>query len=117
MCLVVSPRYICSLVIVPLLLAILAFPASAQTSSESNSTVTNSRDQSELTAGPTSSNPATPKTGSDTATQRTQTNSTTTKAEPAPGGSQPQSNPAPKRASAILININKAKQKITVFVD
>src|SRR5262245_40439731 len=114
MCLVVSPRYICSLVIVPLLLAILAFPASAQT----NSTVTNSRDQSELTAGPTSSNPATPKTGSDTATQRTQTNSTTTKAEPAPGGSQPQSNPAPKRAgSAILININKAKQKMTVFVD
>src|SRR5262245_29581086 len=105
MCLVVSPRYICSLVIVPVLLAILAFPASAQTSSESNSTVTNSRDQSELRAGPTSSNPAT-------------TNSTVTKAEAAPGGSQPQSNPAPKRAgSAILININKAKQKMTVFVD
>ena len=34
------------------------------------------------------------------------------------GGSQPQSNPEPKKTgSAILININKAKQKMTVFVD
>src|SRR5262249_24617939 len=63
-------------------------------------------------------NPITPKTDADTATPNTQTNSTPAKAESEPGGSQPQSNPGPKKSgSAILININKAKQKMTVFVD
>jgi hypothetical protein len=72
-------------------------------------------------AAPASSNPATPKTepnaaGSDAAAPGT-TNSTAPKADSAPGGSQSQSNPGPKAGSAILININKAKQRMTVFLD
>ena len=114
MCLTAYRRHLLSPVLVAFLVGILAFRASAQTGSDSNTPSTGAADalpQSDSTGGPTSSNPATPKPG-------TQTNSTATKAEPAPGGSQPESNPAPKRAgSAILININKAKQKMTVFVD
>jgi lipoprotein-anchoring transpeptidase ErfK/SrfK len=100
---------------------ILAFPASAQTSSDSNTQSTGTAGaqvQSESTGGPSSSNPATAKTDSNTATPSTQTNSTATKAESEPEGSQPQSNPGLKKTGlAILININKAKQKMTVFVD
>jgi hypothetical protein len=117
--LLVSPRYFRSLVVVPLLVVMLAFHASAQTSSDPNSADTaGARVQSELTGGPTSSSPAAPKTDSDTATPSTQTNSTAAKTEFEPGGPQPESNPGPKKAgSAVLININKAKQKMTVFVD
>ena len=117
MCLLASPTHFGSLVIVPLLAVILAFPASAQTTSDSNSAGTAGvRAQSELTGAPTSSNPAT--TGSNTATPSTQTNSMAAKGESEPGGSQPESNPGPKKAgSAVLININKAKQEMTVFLD
>ena len=113
MCLLASPRHFRSLVIVPLLAAILAFPANAQTSSDSNSTGTaGARAQSKLTGGPASSNPGTPTTGSNTATP------STTKAESTPGGAQPESNPGTKKAgSAVLININKTKQEMTVFLD
>jgi lipoprotein-anchoring transpeptidase ErfK/SrfK len=98
MCLLASPR-IRSLVSVPFLVVVLAFPASAQTGSDSNSTrAAGTRAPSELTGGPNSSNPATPTTGSNPATPSTETNST------APG-------------SALLININKAKQKMTVILD
>jgi lipoprotein-anchoring transpeptidase ErfK/SrfK len=119
MCLLASPRHFGSLVVVAFLAAILAFPASAQTSSDSNSTGTAGvRAQSELTGAPTSSNPTTPKTGSNTATPSTQTNSTGAKGESEPGGLQPESNPGPKKAgSAVLIDINKAKQEMTVFLD
>jgi lipoprotein-anchoring transpeptidase ErfK/SrfK len=48
---------------------------------------------------------------------RGQPNSTAPKADSAPGGSQPQSNPGPKAGSANLININKAKQRMTIFLD
>jgi lipoprotein-anchoring transpeptidase ErfK/SrfK len=100
------------------LLGILAFPANAQTGSVSNTSNTDTagaRAQSESTGGPTNSNPATP--GS-TATTSTQTDSTAAKTESEPGGSQPEANPGPKKAgSAILIDINKAKQKMTVFVN
>jgi lipoprotein-anchoring transpeptidase ErfK/SrfK len=101
--LLVSPRHFRSLVITPLLVAMLAFAASAQTSSDTNSTgPTNARAQSD----------------SNTATPSTQNNSTTAKTEFEPGGSQAESNPGPKKAgSAVLININKAKQNMTVFVD
>ena len=94
MCLLTSPRHFRSLAAVPLLVVVLAFSASAQTGSDSNSSATaGAPAQSELTGGPTTSNPATP-------------------------GSQPESNPGPKKAgSAILINIDKAKQEMTVFLD
>ena len=121
MCLLASRRHLLIPVFVAFLVGILAFPASAQTGSDSNtpSTVTaGDQAQSDSTGGPTSSNPVIPKTDADTATPSTQTNSTPAKAESEPGGSQPQSNPGRKKTgSAILININKAKQKMTVFVD
>jgi lipoprotein-anchoring transpeptidase ErfK/SrfK len=118
MCLLASPRHFRSLAIVPLLMAILAFPASAQTTDSNGMGPANARGQSELTSGPTSSNPATQKTDPNSAAPSTQTNSSATKAEPESGGSQSESIPGSKKAgSAILIDINKAKQKMTVFVD
>jgi lipoprotein-anchoring transpeptidase ErfK/SrfK len=120
MCLPAS-RHFLSPVFVAFLAGILAFPANAQTGSDSNTpstSTTGAPPQSDSTGGPTNPNPVTPKTDADTATPSTQTNSTPAKAESEPGGSQPQSNPGPKKTgSAILININKAKQKMTVFVD
>ena len=121
MCVPASPRHFLSPVFVAFLVGILAFPASAQTGSDPNTPSTSTagaQAQSDSTGGPTSSNPVTPKTDADTATPSTQTNSTPAKTESEPGGTQPESNPGPKKTgSAILININKAKQKMTVFVD
>src|SRR6516165_6819232 len=108
MFLLASPIHFRSLVIVPLLAAMLAFPARAQTSSDLNSIGTaGAGTQSEPTRGPTSSNPATPKTGSDPATPSTSTDSTATTAESKPGSVQPESNPGAKKAgSAVIINID-----------
>src|SRR5262249_59175747 len=93
------------------------FPGSAQTSWNPDSKAPASA-RTQSTGEPTSSNPATPKTGSNAATPGTQTDSTAGKTESESGGSQPQSSPGPKKAgSAILITINKAKQKMTVVVD
>jgi len=121
MCLPASRRHLLSPVFVAFLVGILAFPASAQTGSDSNtlSNVTaGDQAQSDSMGGPTSSNSVTPKTDANTTTPNTQINSTPAKAESEPGGSRPQSNRGPKKTgSAILININKAKQKMTVFVD
>ena len=122
MCILASPRHFLSPVFVTFLVGILAFPASAQTGSDPNTPPSTStagaQAQSDSTGGRTSSNPVAPKTDVDTATPSTQTNSAAAKAESEPGGSQPQPNPGPKKTgSAILININKAKQRMTVFVD
>ena len=115
MCVPASPRHFLSPVFVAFLVGILAFPASAQTGSDSNTpnaSTAGDQVQSDSTGGPTSSNPVAPKTDVDTATPSTQTNSAPTKVESEPGGAQPQSNPGPKKTgSAILININKTKQK------
>jgi lipoprotein-anchoring transpeptidase ErfK/SrfK len=115
MCLVASPRHFRSLVIAPFLVVILALPASAQTSSDSNGPSTaGARAQSESTGGPASSNPTTQKDGSNPATPST----TAAKAESKPGGPRPESNPGTKKAGAVvLININKTKQEMTVFLD
>ena len=117
MCLLPSPRHFRSLVIAPLLAVILALPASAQISSDSTGPA-GAPAQTEVKGGPTSS--ATSNTGSNTAGSNTAasstTNSTAVKAETE--SSQPQSNPGSNKAgSAILINIDKAKQKMTVFLD
>ena len=118
---VASPSHFPSPVIVAFLLGLLTFPAIAQTSSDSNTPSTGTagtRAQSEVTGGPADPNPATAKSDSNATTTTTQTNSPAAKAESEPGSSQPQFNPEPKKAgSTILININKAKQKMTVFVD
>jgi lipoprotein-anchoring transpeptidase ErfK/SrfK len=122
MCVLASPRHFLSPVFVAFLVGILAFPASAQTGSDLNtppsSSTAGAQAQSDSTGGRISSNPVAPKTDVDTATPSTQTNSAAAKAESEPGGSQPQPNPGPKKTgSGILININKAKQRMTVFVD
>jgi len=105
MCVLASPRHFASLVIVPFLAAMLAFPASAQTGTDTNKSGTTGA-QTDLTAAPTGSNTVAPST------------LTSPAAESEPGGSQPQSSPGlNKVGSAILININKAKQKMTVFLD
>jgi lipoprotein-anchoring transpeptidase ErfK/SrfK len=116
MCSLVSPRHFRSLLIAPLLLGIMVFPAGAQTGSDSNGTA-GVQAQSESTGGPSNSNPATSKTGSNTATPSTRTNPSAAKTESEPG-SQPQSDAGSKKAgSTILIDINKAEQRMTVFVD
>jgi lipoprotein-anchoring transpeptidase ErfK/SrfK len=112
-------RHFGSLAIAALLVSMLAFPANAQTSADTNSTGNaDARAQSELTGAPASSNPAAPKTGSNTATPSTQTGSTAAKTVSEPEDPQPDSsNPGPKKPGlAILININKAKQTMAVFV-
>jgi lipoprotein-anchoring transpeptidase ErfK/SrfK len=110
MCLLGSPRPFRSLVIVALLTAIVAFPATGQTGPDSNSTATpGAPTQSGLTSGPVSSNPAIP---------NTKINPPDAKAESEPEGAQPESNPGPKKAgSAVLISIDKTKQEMTVFLD
>ena len=110
MCLLGSPRPFRSLVIVALLTAIVAFPATAQTGPDSNSTATpGAPTQSGLTSGPVSPNPAIP---------NTKINSPDAKAESEPEGAQPESNPGPKKAgSAVLISIDKTKQEMTIFLD
>jgi lipoprotein-anchoring transpeptidase ErfK/SrfK len=95
----------------------LASPASAQTGTPITGTA-GAQAQSESTGAPTSSNPATPKTGSNAATQTTESDSTAPKAESKRAGTQPESNPGTeKTGSAVLINIDKTKQKMTVFID
>jgi lipoprotein-anchoring transpeptidase ErfK/SrfK len=108
-----------NLVIVLILMVICAFPASAQTSSDSNSAVTGGAPaQSELTGGTTSSNPPTQKAGSRTATPSTEADSTAAKADTEPGGLPPESNPGSKKTSStVLISINKTNQEMTVFLD
>ena len=107
--LLASPRHFRSLVIIAFLAAILAFPARAQTSFNSNNTGT-------LGAESVSSNPAIPNAGSGTAAPSAKTNAA--KSESDPVGSQPQSNPGNKQAGPlILINIDKTKQQMTVFLD
>jgi lipoprotein-anchoring transpeptidase ErfK/SrfK len=110
-----------SLLAVPLLGLMLAFPASAQTGSTSGTPSTgtaSAQAQSESTGGPTNSNPATPKTGSDGVTPSTEANSTAAKAESKPAGTQPESNPETKKTdSTVVITIDKTKQEMTVFID
>jgi lipoprotein-anchoring transpeptidase ErfK/SrfK len=103
------------LVIVPFLAVMLAFPARAQTGSDSETLSTGTagaQAESNSTGGPTS-DPATPKTGSDAATPTTESNSTAAQAKSKPG-----STPGTKKTgSTVLINIDKTKQKMMVFID
>src|SRR5262252_2407959 len=103
MCVLASPRHFLSPIFVAFLVGILAFPASAQTGSDSNTpsaSTAGDQVQSDSTGGPTSSNPVASKTDVDTATPSTQTDSTAAKAESEPGGSQPQPNPRPKKTGS-----------------
>jgi lipoprotein-anchoring transpeptidase ErfK/SrfK len=114
--LLASPRHFRGLVTVPFLAVMLAFPASAQTGSDSETPSTGTagaQAQSKPTGAPTSSNPATPKTGSNAATPTTESNSTAAQAE-----SKPESTPGTKKTgSNVLITVDKTKQEMTVFID
>ena len=111
MCLLAFRKHLGSLAIAPFLVAILASPVSAQTSSESwfqRTGPASAPAQSELNRPPTRPTLATPKAGSNTHTAKI------IKAV----GTQPESNPGTNKAgSAVLINIDKTNQKMTVFLD
>jgi len=113
MLLLASPRHFRGLVTVPFLAVVLAFPASAQTGSDSSTGTAGAQAQSKSTGAPTSSNPATPKTGSNAATPTTESNSTAAQAE-----AKPESTPGTKKTgSSVLITVDKTKQEMTVFID
>jgi len=108
------PRHFPGLLTVPFLAVMLAFPARAQTGSDSETLSTGTagaQAEPNSTGGPTSS-PATPKTGSDAATPTPESSSTAAQAK-----SKPVSTPGTKKTgSPVLINIDKTKQKMTVFI-
>jgi lipoprotein-anchoring transpeptidase ErfK/SrfK len=102
MCLLASMRHLGGLAIVSFLALVLALPAVAQTNSDSETQGADTagvRATFESERGPTSSNPVTQKTDSSTVT---------------PTGT---SNPGTKKAgSAVLINIDKTKQKMAIVL-
>jgi lipoprotein-anchoring transpeptidase ErfK/SrfK len=114
--LLASPRHLRGLVMVPFLALLLAFSASAQTNSDPSTKSTgNTSAQAQAKRGLASPQLATPKTASNTVTLGTKSTATVgSKAT----GTQPESDPGTKKAgSAVLINIDKTKQIMTVFLD
>jgi lipoprotein-anchoring transpeptidase ErfK/SrfK len=99
----------------------LVFPASAQSNSDywsQNTSPAGVLDQSELNRPLTSPNPATPKAGSTNVVPTAKTKVTAARVESKAAGTQPESKLGIKKAgSAILINIDKTNQKMTVFLD
>jgi lipoprotein-anchoring transpeptidase ErfK/SrfK len=113
-----SPRLLHGLVVVSLLAVMLAFPAVAQTSSDSETQGTGTVGvpaQPESERGPTSSNQMAPKADSNSITPRA--NFTAARPESKSAGAQRETDPATKNVvSAVLINIDKTKQKMTIFL-
>ena len=102
MCPLASMSHLGGLAIVSFLAVMLALPAVAQTNSDSETQGTDTAGvwgPSESERGPTSSNPATPKTDSSTVTPTGTSNLGTKKA-----------------GSAMLINIDKTKQKMVIVL-
>ena len=95
----------------------LAFPANAQTNSDPSTKSTGTVSaQARSMPGLASPNPATAKAASNPITLSTKPVPTSEASKSA--GTQPLPNPATKKAgSAVLINIDKTKQKMTVFLD
>jgi lipoprotein-anchoring transpeptidase ErfK/SrfK len=115
-----SSRLFRSLVFVPLLTVMLGLPATAQTSgseTQDNGTAS-ARTRLEPKPRPSGVNPARAKTHSNTVAPITKANFGPVMNEPNPAGTQVESTPGAKRAgSAVLINIDKANQRMTVFLD
>lgn len=107
--------------IVAFLAVMLTWPATAQTSSASKGQSTgtaNAGVQAEPTRAPTSAHPANRKTQSNTVAPITRINSGSARNEPDADGTQVESTPRAKKAgSAVLINIDKTNQRMTVFLD
>ena len=117
MCLLASPRHLGSLVMVPFLALTLAFPANAQTNSDTSIKSTGTAGaQTQSMRGVVSPMPTSPNTASNAVTLRTKSSPTSEGSNAA--ATQPQSNPGTKKVgSAVLINIDKSKQKMTVFLN
>jgi lipoprotein-anchoring transpeptidase ErfK/SrfK len=113
-----SPRLLSGLAVVLFLAMMLPFPAAAQTSSDTETQGTGTANvpiQSESARGSTGSNQATPKTDSNSVTPTA--NSTAARSESKSAETQSEPNPATKKVgSAILIKIDKTKQKMTIFL-
>ena len=119
MSLLPSRRHFRSLVIVPALMVMLGGPAAAQTSSRSESQP-NGTAASQLAPkrGPSSVDPARAKTHSNTVPPTTKINSGAARNEPNSAGTPVESTLGIKKeGSAVLINIDKTNQKMTVFLD
>jgi lipoprotein-anchoring transpeptidase ErfK/SrfK len=112
MCLLASGRHLCGL----LLAVMLTLPVLAQTNFDSQTQGTDTAGvlaPSQSERGTTSSNPVTRKTDSSTGTLNA--NSTAATAETKRAGT---SNTATKKvSSSVLINIDKTKQKMAIFLD
>jgi lipoprotein-anchoring transpeptidase ErfK/SrfK len=111
-----SPRLLPGLAVVLFLAVMLAFPAAAQTSSDTETQGTGTAGvpvQSDR--GSTSSDQVTPKTDSNSATPNA--NSTAARPESKSAETQREPNPVTKKVgSAILIKIDKTNQKMTIFL-
>ena len=121
MCLLGFRRHLPALAIVPIVAMMLVFPASAQSNSDYWTQSTGSAgvlDQSELNRPLTSPDPATPKAGFNNVLPTAKTKATAARVESKAADQQPESKLGIKKAgSAILINIDKANQKMMVFLD
>ena len=115
MCLLASPRLLRGLVMVTFLALMLVFPASAQTNSDpftkSTGDASAQVQAKRALAGPKL---ATRKTASNAVTLGVKSTATSVGSKAA--GTQPESDPGTKKAGfAVLVNIDKTKQKMTVF--
>jgi lipoprotein-anchoring transpeptidase ErfK/SrfK len=111
-----SPRLLRGLVVTSFLAVMLAFPAVAQTSSDSEMQGTGTVGvPAQPESGPTSSNQMTPKAESNSITPSAK--STAARPESKSAGTQRETDLGAKNVvSAVLINIDKTKQKMTIFL-
>ena len=119
MSLLLSRRHFRGLVIVPALIVVLGGPATAQTSSGSEG-LPNGTATSQLAPkrGPASVDPPRAKTHSNTVRPTTKINSGAARNESNSAGTPVESTPGLKEAgSAVLVNIDKTSQRMTVFLD
>jgi lipoprotein-anchoring transpeptidase ErfK/SrfK len=119
MCMSAFRRHLRGLAMVPSLVVMLSFPVSAQTNSDSwIRGSASARAQSELDRPLTSPNPEITKARPNNVAPATKTNAPAARVVSKATGIQPESNLGTKKAgSAVLINIDKANQKMTVFLD
>jgi lipoprotein-anchoring transpeptidase ErfK/SrfK len=114
-------RHLPALAIAPVMGMMLVFPASAQSDSDywiKNTSPAGILDQWELNRPLTSPNPATPKASSNDVGPTFKTKATAAIVESKAAGTHPESKPGIKKTgSAILINIDKTNQRMTVFLD
>jgi lipoprotein-anchoring transpeptidase ErfK/SrfK len=117
----VTVMCLAALAIASVAVIMLVFPASAQSNSDYWTQSIGSAgvlNQSELNRSLTRPDPASPKAGFNSVVPTARTKATAARVESMSAGTQPESKLGIKKAgSAILINIDKTNQKMTVFLD